>query len=347
MAYAIATDAGGPAAVAPLDAAVERVDADLAGLVARLGEGDDVADRAMAAFIARIVGNATARGSGGTMSIMVRFPLLVHAAETGDPAGGRAAALIHLLWWTAARYLDDLADGGPTRPDDPAEYDRGILAALGTGSHLPARLVRDADIPEATRFAVVAELSQGWLDAIGGQLLDYDASVAGATREAVLASYRGKTGAPYAMAAAMAARLAGAGPDRVDRWRAAGTTFGVLRQLVNDRRDIASGRDEDIVNGTATYLVAHLLDGVPAAGRAALLDLHARAATSPAAREAFKAQLLNPDNLDGYAAAVDGMVVGLHDELDALGGTQPYPALLHEIVDEAMRQFPLPVAAST
>jgi heptaprenyl diphosphate synthase len=295
----------------------------------------------MSAFIARIIGNATARGSSGTMSIMARFPLLVHAAEAGDPDGGRPAALIHVLWWTAARFLDDLADGGPTLPADPADYDRGILAALGTGSHLPVRLIHDAELPEATKFAVISELSKGWLDAIGGQLLDYDTAVGGTTPESVLAGYRGKTGAPYGMAAAMAACLAGAAPERVERWRAAGVTFGVLRQLVNDRRDIVSERSDDIVNGTATFLLAHVLAATPPAERPGLLALHVRAATSPAACAQLKARLLDPAVLGPYTAAVAAMVDGLHAELDALGGAGTFPALLHALVDEAMLPFPL------
>ncbi|MFI5916045.1 polyprenyl synthetase family protein [Dactylosporangium sp. NPDC051541] len=340
VAYAIATDA--------LEAVAERVDADLTALVARLRGPDNAAaeagtaDPAMAAFIDRIIGNARARGSGGTMHIMVRFPLLVHAAESGDPDGGRLAALIHLLWWTAARYLDDLADDGPTKPAEPAQYHRGILAALGAGSHLPVRLVDATDAPDATKLAVLGELARGWLDGIGGQLLDYDTDVARATPAAVLAGYRGKTGAPYAMAAAMAARLAGAGAERVDRWRAAGATFGVLRQLVNDRRDLAGGRDEDIANGTATFMVAHFFSGVPHAARPSLLQLHARAATDPGARTAFKDHLLDVNHLRAYAATVGGLVDGLHAELDSLGPGGRWSARLHEMVDEAMRQFPLP-----
>ena len=157
----------------------------------------------------------------------------------------------------------------------------------------------------------------------------------------MLAGYRGKTGAPYAMSTAMAACLAGAGPDRVDRWRGVGARFGVLRQLTNDQRDLVTGRDEDIANGVATYLVVHLLRSVPERDRAALLALHAAAATSVTARDEFKARMLSPEVLQGYARLVDAMVAEVHVALDDLGGVAPYAGRLHELIDTAMRAFPL------
>ena len=325
-----------------LDAAVAAVHEDLAGLVARLGAGKNAADRAMSQFIGDFLGNLAARGSTGAADVMIRLPLLVHAAETGHPAGGRSAGVLHLLWWTAARYLDDLADSTSSIAADPVRYNSGILAAIGAGSHLPIRLMQEADLPSATMCAVLAELSRGWLDGISGQLLDYVARPADASLGSVLAGYRGKTGAPYAMSTAMGACLAGAGPDRVDRWRDVGGRFGVLRQLTNDQRDLMTGRDEDIANGIATYLVVHLLRSVPDRERAALLALHAAAATSATARDEFKARLLSPEILQGYTTAVAAMVAEVHAALDDLGGAEPYATSLHDLLDTAMLAFPLP-----
>ncbi|GAA3195007.1 polyprenyl synthetase family protein [Dactylosporangium siamense] len=314
---------------------------DLTALVARLRRSGDVADEAMAAFLAAFLGNLAARGSTGAADVMIRLPLLVHAAETGDPAGGRPAAVVHLLWWAAARYLDDLADGGPY---DPARCNADILAALGVGSHLPVRLVREAGVPDTTKVAALSEVSRGWLDGISGQLLDYTARPAEATVGTVLASYEGKTGAPYAMATALAACLAGADPARVERWRDVGRRFGVLRQLTNDQRDLVTGRDEDLRNGAATFLVMLLLDGVPAGQRSALLALHASAATSAAARAEFKGRLTAPEHLHGYHERVDGMLAEVHRSLDTLGGAEPFAEALHDLIDDAMLAFPLPGA---
>ncbi|MEV0560558.1 class 1 isoprenoid biosynthesis enzyme [Dactylosporangium sp. NPDC050588] len=319
---------------------VGAVHEDLAALLARLRAGGDVADEAMAGFLGGFLDRLAARGSTGAVDVMIRLPLLVHAAESGDPGGGRPAAVVHVLWWAAARYLDDLADGGPF---DPARCNADILAALGVGSHLPARLLREARVPDATKVAAQAELSRGWLDGISGQLLDLAARPATATTASVLASYEGKTGAPYAMATAAAACLAGADPGRVDRWRDVGRRFGVLRQLTNDQRDLVTGRDEDLRNGAATFLVMLLLDGVPAAQRPGLLALHAAAATSADARAEFKALLTGPEHLRAYHGRVDAMVAEVHGALHALGGTPPYTSALHTLVDDAMLAFPLPV----
>jgi heptaprenyl diphosphate synthase len=330
--------------VTELHETVAEVEADLAALAARLGTAPDTVDRAMSRFIDTIVGRARAGGSNSTIEIMVRFPLLVHAAEAGSPAGGKSAGLVHLLWWTAARYLDDLADADPgARPDRLAESS-GILTAIATGCHLPARLFAAAQVADTTRAHLAAEVSRAWLDGISGQLMDYTVRPADATPEAVLDSYRGKTGAPYGMASALAARLAGADDRRTDGWRDVGRQFGVLRQIVNDRKDLATGRDEDLKNGTTTYLLAYVLNALPGQLREEMLALHTAAVDSPAARAELRRQMLTTDAVAGYTRAVDSLVADLHRSLDELGGVPPYPARLHALVDEAMDVFPLPSA---
>ena len=322
------------------------VEADLAALVEQLGGRPGLVDQAMSQFIGAVVGRARAGGSNGTINIMVRFPLLVHAAEAGDPAAGKSAALVHLLWWTAARFLDDLADTststGPETRQDAAAGNRGVLAAIAAGCHLPTRLFATAEVDDATRVHLMHEVSRCWLDGISGQLLDYAARPADTTTDAVLDSYRGKTGAPYAMASALAARLAGADDHRTDRWREIGRQLGVLRQLVNDRKDLVTGRDEDLRNGTATYLLAYLVQSLAEPLRAQMLALHAAAATSPQARSALRHHLLAPEVVDGYCRQVDAMVDDVHRALDGLGGEPPYAAHLHALVDESMDMFHLP-----
>jgi heptaprenyl diphosphate synthase len=326
-------------------AAVGDVEAHLGEVVDRLRASPEVADRAMGEFIAGILADAAARGSTGIINTMARLPLLVHGAESGDPAGGRDAAVIHLLWWTSARFFDDLADGGPTMRSGFIDRDRGILAALGAGTCLPIRLIATAGVSDAAAVRLIRELSRGWLDGIGGQLLDYSARVTDTDLDTVLRSYRGKTGAPYGMATAMAAHLAGAGDGRTDRWREVGVRLGVLRQLVNDQRDLVTGRDEDLKNGTGTYLVVRSLAALPAERRARMLALHAAAAGSAQARQEFKEWLLAPEAVRGYHAAVDAMVAQVHSGLDDLGGDPVHVEGLHDIVHETMRAFPLPTAA--
>ncbi|MCS4558769.1 class 1 isoprenoid biosynthesis enzyme, partial [Shewanella sp. C32] len=79
-----------------------------------------------------------------------------------------------------------------------------------------------------------------------------------------MATYAHKSGAVYGMACAMAARLAaGTGPAEIDPWRRFGQLLGLLAQFRNDADDLRSGRYEDLRNGTATYLLVHLLHSAP------------------------------------------------------------------------------------
>ena len=336
-------DRTGPASPSVARIAAQ-AEADLTALIGELRARSDVADRATAEFLDQITGQAISRGSGKTMSIMVRLPLLVHGAHTGDPGPAKLISIVHILWWASARFLDDLADRAESMTSDPIVANKGILTALMAGNYLPARLMGAADVGPVTVTRLHAEFARGWTDAISGQLLDFDASPATATPESVLLSYRGKTGAPYAMACAMAAALAGADACRTDRWRELGGQFGVLRQLVNDQLDLVSGRDEDLANGTATYLLAYVLQSLPAARREEFLALHSAAATSPGARQRLRDQVLAPPVVRGYVQSVNAMVRDAHAALDELDGEPAYVAEFHALLGEAMSQSPAPFA---
>ncbi|MGN9809972.1 class 1 isoprenoid biosynthesis enzyme [Micromonospora sp. BQ11] len=327
-----------------LEQALADVHAELGALTRRLATSSAAVDLAMAEFIERVIGRLVAGGSPALDGI-ARLPLLVAGAESGEPGRGGTASIIHLLWWAAARYLDDLADAAPDRSAAPATDgttdDAGILTAMATGTQLPARLIDAAPVDDAVRVRMINELTRCWLDGINGQLLDYANHPATTTIDVVLRSYAGKTGAPYGMAAALGALLAGADDHRVDQWRRVGSRLGVLRQLANDRRDLTTGRDEDLRNGTATYLLAHLLDPLPDQQRRELLALHAAAAGSDLRRADFKRHLLAPAVLVGYAGEVDRIAHLILQDIDGLGGGQPYAADLHHLVDQAVTLFPL------
>jgi geranylgeranyl pyrophosphate synthase len=316
------------------------VDQDLAHLVRELNSGSETEDRVFGEFIDTVTGNARARGSGRTMSIIIRLPLLVHAAETGDPFPAKIAALLHVLWWTSARVIDDIADRDDSGYQDRTALGKGIFAALAAGNQIPLRAISAARLSPVVMNQMAGELTTGWLDSIRGQLLDFDERPADATTASVLSRYQKKTGAPYAMAAAMAARLAEIDEHRTGRWRDLGRGFGVLRQLVNDQLDLCANRDEDIANGTATYLLAHLLEPLSGARRSAVLELHSAAAESAAARQELKSQLLAPEVIASYSESVGRMVSQVHESLDDIGGVQVYIDELHALFDEAMSQSP-------
>lgn len=272
------------------------------------------------------------------------LPLLVHGAEAGDPEPAVPLATVHMLWWTSACYLDDLADGNGTAAGGRIAPERALLASIVGGHLLPIRIVRSLPVPESTRGALAGEIVTCGVLAAEGQLRDLRGTAESATRDSVLTAYRGKSSAPFGMITAMAAILAGAEEDRTERWREFGHLFGILWQLFNDQEDIVSGRNEDLRNGTVTYLLACALEEAPA-DREHVLRLHAAARGSEQARAELTAVLLAPAVLDRFHESLDGFQNEAHRLLDGLGGHEEHLPVLHRLVDMAGRVLLPPQAA--
>lgn len=273
------------------------------------------------------------------------LPLIVHAVETGAPGPAIPLAVVSDLWWTSACYLDDLADGQAASAAGSLDESEALLATLIGGTMLPLLVVRSPRIPEAARGPLAAEIVRCWISATEGQLRDLRADIGDATRAAVITAYLGKSGAPFSMVTAMAAELAGRGDERIELWREFGNAFGILWQLFNDQQDILTGRDEDLANGTVTYLLACALENTGSDAVDEVLRLHADARCSPEARAALTAVLLAPDVLRQYEEDLIRFRDGAHGLLDKLGGDPAYLALLHDLVDLASPMLLHPVKA--
>ncbi|MDX2694207.1 hypothetical protein Sipo8835_30855 [Streptomyces ipomoeae] len=263
------------------------------------------------------------------------LPLLVHGAETGTPGPAIPLAAVHVLWWTSACYLDDLADGHGTRVPEGLDPDEALLAAVLSGQALPIRIVRAQPLPDTVRSALTGEIVNCWVAAVEGQLRDLRSDPRQASRDAVLMAYRGKSGAPFGMITAMAAILSGAGHERTELWRELGETFGILWQLFNDQEDILSGRNEDLLNGTVTYLLACALEESAPGSRARFVELVAAARGSAEARTELGALLLAPAVLRRYEKDLDAFRDEAHRILDELGGDEIYLPALRQLVDQS------------
>ncbi|WP_406836073.1 polyprenyl synthetase family protein [Streptomyces sp. AHU1] len=263
------------------------------------------------------------------------LPMIVHAVETGAPGPAVPLAVVHELWWTSACHLDDLADGQAVFTAGGLGESEALLATVISGIPLPLLVVQSPRIPEKVRGALSAEVVRCWITATEGQLRDLRADVGAATRDAVVAAYLGKSGAPFSMVTAMAAQLAGCPDERVELWREFGNVFGILWQLFNDQQDILTGRNEDLANGTVTYLLACALEGAgpDAAGR--VLELHVAARRSPDAGAALTDMLLAPEVLRRYEEGIGVFRDRAHFLLSGLGGDAAYSAVLHDLVDRA------------
>ena len=306
------------------------------------------ADRAMGEALTGFLDRIAARGSGPAVDGIVALPFLVHGAYSGEPAAAEPAAMAHVLWWVSARYLDDLSDAAPgtvgasgASGSSTPGADRDLLAVVGIACHLSATVLDRACSDDPARVLLLRqELSRCWHQAISGQLTDLTLTAAGATAEEVMAGYRGKTGAPYAMAAAMGAVLAGCSPAQADAARDFGERFGVLRQIANDQRDIASRRYEDLRNGTATYMVVRYLESLSGAERVVAEKLLVGCADSAQARDEFAARLTEPAWLRDFAGIVRPLIEGLHATVDEIGGVAEYVTGLHELGEETGNLYP-------
>ena len=320
--------------------ALAEVAAQASAMAGRLLASKTTGDLAMGTFVDRFFSKIPLDGSAPSINGIVMLPVLVFGAETAAPMRATPVALIHTLWWAAARYLDDMIDTPQLARSDPAELNRGMMTAIAVGNHLPLNIVGDLAVSDAVRFRLITEYSNGCIDALSGQLTDLVLDAETATRDDVLRSYEGKTGAPYGMSAALAAQFAGCNTDRVHAWRSFGRALGVLRQLVNDQRDLVTDRDEDLRNGTATYLLVHLLGTVSTARRAELIGLHRQARTSDGARAELKRAMLAADIVSSYAETIQPIVRAALDTLASLGGDPQCVTELAGLIDETVSYFP-------
>ncbi|MEU6672174.1 polyprenyl synthetase family protein [Streptomyces sp. NPDC046727] len=265
------------------------------------------------------------------------LPLIVHGVETGALEPALPLAVVHELWWTSACCLDDLADSrGAYRAGDLDES-TALLATVIAGTPLSLLAVQSERVPEPVRATLSAELLRCSVRAAEGQLRDLQGRAADASCASVVTAYLGKSGAPFGMITTMAAELAGAQRPRVERWREFGDVFGVLWQLFNDQEDILSGRDEDLRNGTVTYLLACALEEAAPDATERLLTLHTAAKHSARARADLTELLLAPAVLGRYGKDITEFRDRAHRIVDELGGHERYLLVLRDLVSRSSR----------
>ncbi|MFI7356432.1 polyprenyl synthetase family protein [Streptomyces avidinii] len=267
------------------------------------------------------------------------LPLLAHAIETGNPRPAIPLSAVHLLWWTSACYLDDLADANGASISGELTENEALLASVITGNALPIQILLEQDLPAAARSALIAEILNGWIIGVDGQIDDMRGDVRSASRKSVIETYRGKSGAPFGMITAMAAIFSGTTAEKVELWREFGFVFGILWQIFNDQEDILSGRDEDLLNGTVTYLLASVIEDASPGSRDHILSLCAASGRSHHARSELAGLLRTPTALDRYRAEIDAFRAEGYRILDELGGDETYLPVLRHLVDHASQML--------
>ncbi|MEV0185817.1 polyprenyl synthase [Streptomyces sp. NPDC050625] len=251
--------------------------------------GDD--HPVLADAVARLLHSDRSKAS---VSRLLPFPVL--GALGGDPDRALPLAVASRIWWTGAEVFDDLADGQYNAASTGLSTAQASIASAACLALVPLTVLDQYALPPHLRSSWGRECVDSSLHAAEGQLADVSAESGFPSWATVMRTYAGKSGAPYARDAVMAAQLAGAGEELLRGWRAFGRLFGVVRQLANDRAAESAETDEDLINGTPTLLLAHAAES--AAGTAewdTLTSLRVRARHDPAARVAFGEWLNTPD----------------------------------------------------
>jgi hypothetical protein len=258
--------------------------------------------------------------------------MAVHGALTGDPTAAVPVCVVSRLWWAGAEALDDLTDAGFGAGRPAHSLGQTLTAATACLVLLPHQVVDQTELPADVRRDWQRELTTACLDAAEGQLTDIAVHDGDFSWSQVIASYRNKTGAPYARDALMAARLATSDPRALRGWRALGWLFGLLRQLHNDAASATSEHDEDLANGTRVLRLAYALEACPPADRGILLELRERARTDRVARVELRRRLDEPPVADGYVARIGAMREHACALIDRLAPPSSYRDLLHTLV---------------
>lgn len=239
----------------------------------------------------------------------VRIPRAVAAAVCGDAARADPIAAALALLHTGLDTLDDLMDGD-ARPwwqgRRPAEV---LLAGATLVSALPQALLAELDAPPATVALMLRTLAQSGLVISAGQQRDITAAGRDdRTAEQVEALVAAKSGEVHALAAALAAQIAGAGAETVDRYRRYGRAIGTASQIASDCYDIfVAPESRDLRAGARTLPIVLAIRSLSGERRDAFLALLQQAEGDAAARTTLRHRLI-----DAGIVHTCALVVALH-----------------------------------
>lgn len=197
----------------------------------------------------------------------VRFPLLVHAAVTGDEELALPAAAACTCLYVGADLFDSLVDNElpPSwRTRDPAEVNLAAATLLGALPQFSIARLREQGTPPAKLWALSYLFAETVLTMGAGQHEDLLFPILeNVSLEDCRAMAERKSGAEYALYAKAGAALATEEPSTVEAYAAFGSCFGVAKQLVNDVWGIW-GEDvsRDLLNGKRTLPIVYALSGL-------------------------------------------------------------------------------------
>jgi hypothetical protein len=274
------------------------------------------------------------------------MPLAIAGACGLRPEDAVAVCAISRLWWVGAETLDDITDSEFDSARMGMSATQAIIACTACLTLIPHKTAEMYAPSAGLAAAWTGELTSSSLQCAEGQLGDLARAGDAVSWKQAMRAYAGKTGAPYARDAAMAALMARLPDEQVRAWRSFGCLFGVMRQLANDRA--GDGADNaDLTNGTPTLLLAHAFGQLPGPGRDRLARLRVDAASDLAQRQRLHAQLASADLAVGYNERIDAISGRLAVLLDRLAATSRYRDLLHWMIIASADRAKLASATGT
>jgi hypothetical protein len=274
------------------------------------------------------------------------LPLVILAAHGEQPDRALPICVLSRIWWAGAETLDDVTDGEFDHERMSMSPAQAVIASTACLSLLPQRVI---DL-----YAPSVQIAESWtgqlldesLHCADGQLRDIARDSGGISWPQTMRIYAGKTGAPYARDAAMAALLMDVAPGLVRGWKAFGFLFGVLRQLANDRADGTGASHADLANGTPTLLLAHAIERSSGAGRDHLLSLCDAARDDLAARDRLVCLLSDGELAADHNARIGSIAGHLGTLINRLAPASDYRDLLCWMIRVSAGQAELPRAAA-
>ena len=250
--------------------------------------------------------------------VYVHLPLLVHAALTGEVAPARPLAVVTTLVYLGAGAIDDVADGELPAHWSGVPASQVQLVGAFLLSALPQLALGRLPVAPSMALAMHAALARGLGEMFTGQLTDLATARSSEVDPAdVEASVAAKGGGEYAMFGRLAALLAGADADTVERCTQMCRAMGTAAQLASDWMDIfRSESSADLSNGTRSLPIALHLRELTGQPRRRFLHLLDEAEHDPAARAAVRGELL-----DSGCLRLCGVIASLHVQT-ALSGLE-------------------------
>jgi hypothetical protein len=213
--------------------------------------------------------------AAGRRTMAVHLPLLVYNGLRDETARAIPLAASLLALEAGIYALDAVMDAEIAPPLDAWSPGSVVLGAVSFMTFVSQSLLLRLDVQAEALRQLQGHLSAGLAEMSVGQALDL------ATKrhpspdsQTIELAIRGKTGARRALYAAMAAKLAGASTDQVERLHGYGMSLGAARQLHSDLVDLfGSNASRDLAAGIRTLPLALYLEEAAPQERTDLLAL--------------------------------------------------------------------------